>query len=90
MLNTLEEIFGGMHDMQERTVHIYTSAYGMEMVSQAFAISNATDYIEWALEKNKIAKDTGESLLAMLRSPDKENANLAILALEQMTHEYSI
>ena len=90
MLNTLEEIFGGMHDMQERTVHIYTSAYGMEMVSQAFAISNATDYIERALEKNKIAKDTGESLLAMLRSPDKENANLAILALEQMTHEYSI
>ena len=90
MLNTLEEIFGGMHDMQERTVHMYTGAYGMEMVSQAFAISNATDYIEWALEKNKIAKDTGESLLSMLKSPDKENANLAILALEQMTHEHSI
>jgi hypothetical protein len=26
----------------------------------------------------------------MLKSPDKENANLAILALEQMTHEHSI
>lgn len=90
MLNTLEEIFGGMHDMQERTVHIYTGAYGMEMISQAMAINNAIGYIEWALEKNKIAKDTGESLLAMLKSPDKENANLAILALEQMTHEYSI
>jgi hypothetical protein len=90
MLNTLEEIFGGMHDMQERTVHMYVGAHGMEMVSQAFAISNATDYIEWALEKNKIPKDTGESLLEMLKSPDKENANLAILALEQMTHEHSI
>lgn len=90
MLNTVEEIFGGMHDIQERTVHMYTGAYGMEMVSQAFAISNATDYIEWALEKNKIAKDTGESLLAMLKSPDKDNANLAILALEQMTHEHNI
>ena len=90
MLNTLEEIFGGMHDMQERTVHIYTGAYGMEMVSQAFAISNATDYIEWALEKNKIPKDTGESLLAMLKSPDNENANLAVLALQHMTNEHSI
>jgi hypothetical protein len=90
MLNTVEEIFGNMHDMQERTVHMYTGTYGMEMVSQAFAISNATDYIEWALEKNKIAKDTGESLLAMLKSPDKDNANLAILALEQMTHEHNI
>ena len=90
MLNTLEEIFGGMHDVQERTIHMYTGAYGMEMISQAMAISNAIDYIEWALEKNKIAKDTGESLLAMLKSPDKENANLAILALEQMTHEHSI
>jgi len=90
MLNTVEEIFGGMLDIQERTIHIYTGAYGMEMVSQAFAISNATDYIEWALETNNIPKDTGESLLAMLKSPDKENANLALLALEQMTHEYSI
>jgi hypothetical protein len=90
MLNTVEEIFGGMLDIQERTIHIYTGAYGMEMVSQTFAISNATDYIEWALETNNIPKDTGESLLAMLKSPDKENANLALLALEQMTHEYSI
>ena len=90
MLNTLEEIFGGMHDMQERTVHLYTGAYGMEMISEAIAINNAIGYIEWALEKNKIAKDTGESLLSMLKSPDNENANLAILALEQMKHEYSI
>ena len=79
-----------MHDIQERTVHIYTGAYGMEMISQAMAISNAIGYIEWALEKNKIAKDTGESLLAMLKSPDKENANLAVLALEQLGHEHSI
>ncbi len=90
MLNTLEEIFGGMHDIQERTVHVYSGAYGMDMVSQAFAISNATDYIEWALETNNIPKDTGESLLAMLKSPDKDNANLAILALQQLDHEHNI
>lgn len=90
MLNTLEEIFGGMHDIQERTVHIYTGAYGMEMISQEMAIGNAVAYIEWALEKNKIEKDKGESLLAMLKSPDKENANLAVLALQHMTNEHSI
>jgi hypothetical protein len=90
MHNTLEEIFGGMHDIQERTVHVYSGAYGMDMVSQAFAISNATDYIEWALETNNIPKDTGESLLAMLKSPDKDNANLAILALQQLDHEHNI
>ena len=90
MHNTLEEIFGGMHDIQERTVHVYAGAYGMDMVSQAFAISNATDYIEWALETNNIPKDTGESLLAMLKSPDKDNANLAILALQQLDHEHNI
>lgn len=90
MLDTLDIITGGMHDIQERTVHIYTGAYGMEMISQAMAISNSIGYIEWALEKNKIAKDTGESLLAMLKSPDKENANLAVLALEQLGHEHSI
>lgn len=90
MLNTLEEIFGGMLDIQERTVHIYTGAYGMEMISHTMAVNNAIGYIEWALEKNKMLKETGESLLSMLKSPDTENANLAILALQQLTNEHSI
>lgn len=90
MLNTVEEIFGGMHDMQERTVHMYTGAYGMEMVSQAFAINNATDYIEWAMETNIVDKQTGKRLIEMLNSPDHDNFNLALLAIEQMTNEYSI
>jgi hypothetical protein len=90
MHNTVEEIFGGMHDIQERTVHMYTGTYGMDMVYQTMAINNAIDYLEWAIENNKIDKQIGERLIEMLSSPDKENANLAILALEQMTNEYTI
>jgi hypothetical protein len=90
MLNTLEEIFGNMHDMQERTMTLYTGAHGMDMMYQTMAINNAIDYLEWAIENNKIDKQTGERLIEMLKSPDKDNANLAILALEQMTNEYTI
>ena len=77
MLNTLEEIFGNTPDIRD-------------MVYQTMAINNAIDYLEWAIENNKIDKQIGERLIEMLRSPDKENANLAILALEQMTNEYTI
>jgi hypothetical protein len=84
MLNTVEEIFGNMHDMQERNVHMYTGAYGMEMVSHAMAVANAIDYLTWAIENDKINKQTGERLIEMLISPDHDNGNLAILALQQM------
>jgi hypothetical protein len=77
MLNTLEEIFGNTPDIRD-------------MVYQTMAINNAIDYLEWAIENNKIDKQIGERLIEMLRSPDKENANLAILALEQMTNEHNI
>ena len=90
MLNTLEEIFGNMHDAQERTIHMYTGAYGMEMISHAMAVNNATGYLEWAMENNKIDKQTGKGLIEMLNSPDHDNFNLALLAIEQMTNEYTI
>jgi hypothetical protein len=90
MLNTVEEIFGNMHDIQERTVHMYTGAYGMEMISHAMAVNNATGYLEWAIESNKVDKQPGERLIEMLNSSDHDNFNLALLAIEQMTNEYTI
>ena len=90
MLNTVEEIFGNMHDMQERNVHIYTGVHGMEMISHAMAVNNATGYLEWAMESNKVDKQTGKRLIEMLNSPDHDNFNLALLAIEQMTNEHNI
>ncbi len=79
-----------MHNMQERNVHMYTGAYGMEMISHAMAVNNATGYLEWAMERNRIDKETCKSLIEMLNSPDHDNFNLALLAIEQMTNEHSI
>lgn len=90
MLNTVEEIFGNMHDLQERTVHMYTGAYGMEVVSHAMAVNNATGYLEWAIENNNIEKQVGLRLIEMLNSPDHDNFNLALLAIEHLANEYSI
>lgn len=90
MLNTVEEIFGNMHDLQERTVHMYTGAYGMEVVSHAMAVNNATGYLEWAIENKNIEKQVGLRLIEMLNSPDHDNFNLALLAIEHLANEYSI
>jgi hypothetical protein len=69
---------------------MYTGAYGMEVVSHAMAVNNATGYLEWAIEKNNIEKQVGLRLIEMLNSPDHDNFNLALLAIEHMTNEYSI
>ena len=90
MLNTVEEIFGGMHDIQERTVHMHTGVHGMEMISHAMAVNNAIDYLKWAIEDNTFDKQTGLRLIEMLKSPDHDNFNLALLAIKQMTNEHTI
>jgi hypothetical protein len=35
-------------------------------------------------ERKKIESDTAKNLITMLRSSDKENFNIAILAIEQL------
>lgn len=75
---------------QGRKIHLYTGAHGAEMISHAFAVSNAVGYVEWMEEKKKVDSDVAKNLTSMLKSEDIENFNIAILAIEHMRNEYSI
>jgi hypothetical protein len=70
--------------VQGRQVNIMTSQAGMDMIYHSIAVSNAVDYVEWMLEEKKIEKDVAKSLFTMLASEDKDNFNIAILAIEQL------
>ena len=69
---------------QGRQIHLYTGREGLELVSHAFAVSNSVGFVEWMEEKGKIDSETAQNLIAMLRSEDIENFNIAILAIEQL------
>lgn len=75
---------------QGRQIHLYTGAQGAEMISHAFAVRNAVDYVEWMEQKKKVDSDVAKNLTLMLQSEDIENFNIAILAIENMRNEYSI
>lgn len=69
---------------QGRNIHIYTGQSGYQMISHAYAVNNAIGFVEWMEERKKIDSDTAKNLKSMLTSPDTENFNLAILAIEQL------
>ena len=69
---------------QGRQIHLYTGQAGAEYLAHAMAIENAIGFVEWMEEIKKIDSDTAKNLISMLRSEDKENFNMAILAIEQL------
>lgn len=69
---------------QGRSISIMTGLAGADYLAHAMAIENAVGFVEWMTERKKIESDIAENLITMLRSPDKENFNIAILAIEQL------
>ena len=69
---------------QGRNISITVGAAGADYIAHAMAMENAVGFVEWMEERKKIESDTAKSLIEMLRSPDKENFNIAILAIEQL------
>ena len=67
-----------------REIILYTGQRGGDMISHQFAIANAVGYVEWMEEKKKIDSDTAVNLKSMLISEDRDNFNIAILAIQQL------
>ena len=69
---------------QGRQIHLYTGQKGRDMISHAFAVSNAVGFVEWMCENKDIDTNTSNNLINMLRSTDIDNFNLALLAIENL------
>jgi hypothetical protein len=68
----------------EKTFLTYGSGQGVDIISHAFAVRNSVDYADYLQEVGKITKEEFNNIKAMLTSPDKENFEVAVLALEQL------
>ena len=77
-------IFSNITGVPERTIHIYTGAAGMDIISHSFAVRNSIDYAEFLRDTGKISTEKKNNIINMLESADKENFEIAILALEQL------
>jgi hypothetical protein len=69
---------------QGRSISIMTGVEGADYLAHAMAVENAVGFVEWMEEKKSIETETAKSLITMLRSKDKDNFNIAILAIEQL------
>jgi hypothetical protein len=69
---------------QGRQISITTGAAGADYLKHAMAVENAVGFVEWMEERKKLESDIAKNLINMLRSPDKENFNIAVLAIEQL------
>jgi len=69
---------------QGRDISIMVGAAGADYLAHAMVIENAVGFVEWMEEKKSIEPETAKSLITMLRSKDKDNFNIAILAIEQL------
>lgn len=87
MLSNWQELESLMTDCiapQGRNIHVYTGAYGADLLHHTLAVANAIDYVEWMESKKKIDTDTAKNLKTMLNSKDRDNFNIAILAIEEL------
>lgn len=87
MLNSWEELESFLTDgiaVQGRNINIMTGTKGMDIIYHSIAVNNAVGYVEWMLEEKKIEKDAADSLINMLQSEDRDNFNIAMLAIEQL------
>ena len=69
---------------QGRDIHVYVGQQGADIYKHTLAVSNSVDYVEWMLEKKQIEEDVAKNLITMLKSPDKDNFNIAILAIKNL------
>jgi len=69
---------------QGRNISIMTGVAGADYLAHAMAIENAVGFVEWMEERKSIEPEIAKSLITMLRSKDKDNFNIALLAIEQL------
>lgn len=69
---------------QGRDIYIYIATKGHNILLHAIAVENSVGFVEWMEERKKINSETANNLIAMLRSEDKDNFNIAQLAIEQL------
>lgn len=68
---------------QGRQITLYTGPAGADNIVHIMAVETSVGFVEWMEENKKIDSDTAKNLISMLRSEDKDNFNIATLAIEQ-------
>jgi hypothetical protein len=75
---------------QGRNISIMTSIATGDYLVHTMTVENAVGFVEWMEEKKKLDLEESKNLIEMLRSPDIENFNIALLAIEHIRNEHSI
>lgn len=78
------ELTDGIAHKGIQPASILLSSKGYDFYEHALAVTNAVDYLEWMEEKGRVDSEIAKNLKTMLTSEDRDNFNIAILAIEEL------
>lgn len=76
--------------MNSRNIVIHTGAAGADKISHLLAVHYFIDVVNDMLDEKKVSPEEGANLKSMLNSEDRDNYEIAVMAIKHTQYEYSI
>lgn len=73
-----------------RNIVIHTGAAGADRITHLLAVHYFIDVVNDILDEKKVSKEEGANLKLMLNSEDRDNYEIAVMAINQIRNEHSI
>lgn len=73
-----------------RNMVIYTGAAGADRISHLISVHYCVEVVNDMLDEEKVTPEEGANLKSMLNSDDKDNYEIAVMAINHITNEHSI
>jgi hypothetical protein len=73
-----------------RNIVVHTSAAGADKISHLLAVYYFTGVVDDILDEKKLATEEATNLKSMLYSEDRDNYEIAVMAINQIRYGHSI
>jgi len=69
---------------------LYTGAAGADKISHLLAVHYFKEVVNDMLDEKKVSLEEGTNLKSMLNSEDRDNYEIAVMAINHIQYEHSI
>ena len=73
-----------------RNIVIRTGAAGTDKITHLLAVYYFIDVVNDMLDEKKVSPEEGANLKSMLNSEDRDNYEIAVMAIKHIQYEHSI
>ena len=73
-----------------RNMVLYTGAAGADKINHLLAVHYFKEIVNDMLDEKKVSLEEGANLKSMLNSEDRDNYEIAVMAIKHIQYEHSI